>query len=48
MVRVSTIVIVLAIILGIGLLPVPVVPGIGIVVGVSGVILGLILRLFGY
>ena len=48
MVRVSTIVIVLAIILGIGLLPVPVVPGIGIVVGISGVILGLILRLFGY
>lgn len=48
MVRVSTIVIVLAIILGVGLLPVPVVPGLGIVVGVSGVILGLILRLFGY
>ena len=48
MVRISTIVIVLAIILGIGLIPIPVIPGVGIVVGISGVVLGIILRLLGY
>lgn len=47
MVRLSTIVIVLAIVLGIGLLPIPVIPGLGILVGVSGVVLGLILRFLG-
>ncbi|WP_176393183.1 hypothetical protein [Natronolimnobius baerhuensis] len=48
MVRISTIVIVLAIILGIGLLPIPVLPGVGILVGLSGIVLGIILRLLGY
>lgn len=48
MVRASTIVIVLAIVLGIGLIPIPVIPGIGIVVGLSGVVLGIILRVLGY
>ena len=48
MVRISTIVIVLAIVLGIGLIPVPFIPGIGIVVGLSGIVLGVILRLLGY
>lgn len=48
MVRISTIVIILAIVLGIGLLPIPVIPGIGIVVGISGIVLGIILRLLGY
>lgn len=43
MVRISTIVIVLAIILGIGLLPIPVLPGVGILVGLSGIVLGIIL-----
>ncbi|WP_256547903.1 hypothetical protein [Halovivax gelatinilyticus] len=40
--------IVLAIILGIGLLPIPVIPGLGIIVGLSGVILGVVLRVLGY
>ncbi|NKE36591.1 hypothetical protein GWG54_12325 [Natronococcus sp. JC468] len=48
MVRISTIVIVVAIVLGIGLLPIPVIPGVGILVGLTGVILGIILRLLGY
>lgn len=48
MVRLSTIVIILAIVLGIGLLPIPVIPGLGILVGLSGVILGVLLRLVGY
>ena len=48
MVRISTIVIVLAIVLGIGLIPFPLIPGIGIVVGLSGIVLGVILRLLGY
>jgi hypothetical protein len=48
MVRISTIVIVLAIILGIGLIPIPVIPGVGIVVGLSGIVLGIVLRLLGY
>ncbi len=48
MVRISTVVIVLAIILGIGLLPIPVIPGLGIIVGLSGVILGVVLRVLGY
>ncbi|SDK15947.1 MULTISPECIES: hypothetical protein [Natronorubrum] len=48
MVRISTIVIVLAIILGIGLIPIPIIPGVGILVGISGIILGIILRLLGY
>ncbi|WP_169333429.1 hypothetical protein [Natronococcus jeotgali] len=48
MVRISTIVIVVAIVLGIGLLPIPVIPGVGILVGITGVILGIILRLLGY
>lgn len=47
MVRISTIVIVLAIILAIGLVPIPVVPGIGLLVGVSGIVFGIILRLLG-
>ncbi|WP_306060534.1 hypothetical protein [Natronococcus wangiae] len=47
MVRISTIVIVLAIIFAIGLIPIPVVPGIGLLVGISGVVLGIVLRLFG-
>ncbi|MDG5761234.1 hypothetical protein QA600_18045 [Natronococcus sp. A-GB1] len=48
MVRISTIVIVLAIVLGIGLLPIPVIPGVGILVGLTGIVLGIILRLLGY
>ncbi|WP_162832284.1 hypothetical protein [Natronolimnohabitans innermongolicus] len=48
MVRASTIVIVLAIILGIGLIPIPVIPGVGILVGISGIVLGIVLRLLGY
>lgn len=47
MVRISTIVFVLAIILGIGLIPIPI-PGTGIVAGISGIILGIILRVLGY
>ncbi|GAB3026240.1 hypothetical protein [Natronobiforma cellulositropha] len=48
MVRLSTVVIVLAIVLGIGLLPIPVLPGAGILVGLSGVVLGIVLRLLGH
>ncbi len=48
MVRISTIVIVLAIVLGIGLIPIPVIPGVGILVGLSGLVLGVVLRLLGY
>ncbi|MHC3439487.1 hypothetical protein ACYJ1Y_15705 [Natrialbaceae archaeon A-gly3] len=48
MVRLSTVVIILAIVLGIGLIPIPVVPGIGIVIGLSGVVIGIILRVLGY
>ena len=48
MVRLSTIVIVLAIVLGIGLIPIPVLPGVGIVVGLSGIVLGIVLRLLGH
>lgn len=48
MVRLSTVVIILAIVLGIGLIPIPVVPGIGIVVGISGIVIGIILRVLGY
>lgn len=48
MVRLSTIVIVLAIVLGIGLLPIPVIPGLGILVGLSGVVIGIILRVLGH
>ncbi|MDQ2052288.1 hypothetical protein RBH26_17585 [Natronolimnohabitans sp. A-GB9] len=48
MVRLSTIVIVLAIVLGIGLIPIPIVPGIGILVGLSGIVIGIVLRLLGY
>lgn len=48
MVRISTIVIVLAIILGIGLIPIPVIPGVGILVGLSGIVVGIILRVLGH
>lgn len=48
MVRLSTIVIILAIVLGIGLIPIPIIPGVGIIVGISGVILGIILRILGH
>lgn len=48
MVRLSTIVILLAIVLGIGLIPIPVIPGVGIVVGISGIVLGLVLRVLGH
>ncbi len=48
MVRASTIVILLAIVFGIGLLPIPVVPGLGLLVGISGILLGIVLRLLGY
>ena len=48
MVRLSTVVIILAIALGIGLIPIPVVPGIGIVIGLSGLVIGIILRILGY
>lgn len=47
MVRISTVVIVLAIILAIGLLPIPVVPGIGLLVGITGIVIGIVLRLLG-
>ena len=48
MVRLSTIVIVLAIVLGIGLIPIPIIPGVGILVGISGIVLGIILRVLGH
>ncbi|MEM4782275.1 MAG: hypothetical protein QXG03_12055 [Halalkalicoccus sp.] len=48
MVRLSTIVIVLAVVLGIGLLPIPVVPGVGLLVGISGIVVGIVLRLLGF
>ncbi|SEH10738.1 hypothetical protein SAMN04487967_0038 [Natronorubrum sediminis] len=48
MVRLSTIVIILAIVLAIGLIPIPVIPGVGLLVGISGIILGIILRLIGW
>ena len=48
MVRLSTIVIIVAIVLGIGLIPIPVIPGIGILVGLTGIVIGLVLRLLGY
>ena len=48
MVRLSTIVIVLAIVFGIGLLPIPVIPGLGILVGLTGVVIGIVLRVLGY
>ncbi|NUB92113.1 hypothetical protein HTZ84_07005 [Haloterrigena sp. SYSU A558-1] len=48
MVRLSTIVILLAIVLGIGLIPIPVIPGVGIVVGISGIVIGIILRVLGH
>lgn len=48
MVRLSTIVFVLAVVLGIGLIPVPVLPGVGILVGISGIVLAIILRLLGH
>lgn len=48
MVRISTIVIVLAIVLGIGLIPIPIIPGVGILVGITGIVLGIVLRLLGY
>ncbi|ELZ16699.1 hypothetical protein C477_15025 [Haloterrigena salina JCM 13891] len=48
MVRLSTIVLVLAIVLGIGLIPIPVIPGVGIVVGISGIVIGIILRVLGH
>ncbi|QLK26053.1 hypothetical protein HYG81_18560 [Natrinema zhouii] len=48
MVRLSTIVIVLAIVFAIGLIPIPVIPGVGIIVGISGVVLGIILRFLGW
>ncbi len=48
MVRISTIVIVLAIVLGIGLIPIPVLPGVGLLVGLSGIVLGIVLRVLGY
>lgn len=47
MVRISTIVIVLAIVLAIGLIPIPVIPGVGLLVGISGIVLGIVLRLLG-
>ncbi|MCH7662217.1 MAG: hypothetical protein IH933_17160 [Euryarchaeota archaeon] len=47
MVRISTIVIVLAIVLAIGLIPIPVIPGVGLLVGVSGIVIGVVLRLLG-
>lgn len=48
MVRLSTIVIILAIVLAVGLIPIPVIPGVGLLVGISGIILGIILRLIGW
>ena len=48
MVRASTVVIVLAIVLAIGLIPIPVIPGVGLLVGLSGIVLGIVLRLLGY
>lgn len=47
MVRLSTIVIGLAILFGIGLIPIPI-PGIGVLVGLSGIVIGVILRLIGH
>lgn len=47
MVRLSTVVVVLAIVLAIGLIPIPVIPGVGLLVGISGIIIGVILRLLG-
>lgn len=48
MVRLSTIVIALAIVLGIGLIPIPIIPGVGILVGISGIVLGIVLRVLGH
>lgn len=48
MVRISTVVIVLAIVLAIGLIPIPIIPGVGLLVGLSGIILGVILRVLGH
>lgn len=48
MVRLSTVVIILAIVLAIGLIPIPVIPGVGLLVGLSGIILGIILRVLGH
>lgn len=48
MVRLSTIVIVVAIVLAIGLVPIPVIPGIGVLVGISGIVLGIILWFLGW
>lgn len=48
MVRLSTVVIILAIVLGIGLIPIPVIPGVGFVIGLSGIVIGIILRVLGY
>ncbi|WP_197075884.1 hypothetical protein [Halostagnicola sp. A56] len=47
MVKISTVVIVLAIVFGIGLIPIPI-PGIGPLVGLSGIIIGIILRVLGH
>jgi hypothetical protein len=47
MVRISTVIILLAVVTGIGLLPLPI-PGAVILVGVSGVVIGLVLRLLGH
>lgn len=47
MVRVSSIVIVVAIVVGVGLLPLPI-PGVGILAGISGIVIGIVLRLLGY
>ncbi len=47
MVRISTVVIVLAVILAIGLIPIPIVPGIGLLVGITGIVIGIVLRLLG-
>ncbi|AHG02266.1 hypothetical protein HALLA_20405 (plasmid) [Halostagnicola larsenii XH-48] len=48
MVRLSTVVIVLAIVFAIGLIPIPIIPGVGLLVGLSGIILGIILRVLGH
>ncbi|GAB7017397.1 hypothetical protein [Halostagnicola sp. A-GB9-2] len=48
MVRLSTVVIILAIVLAIGLIPIPVIPGVGLFIGISGIILGIILRVLGH
>lgn len=47
MVRISTVIVLFAIVAGVGLLPLPI-PGLGILVGVSGVVIGIVLRLLGY